>query len=268
MSLKNFFASAAVGMAVMAVAAPSFSADKEIVAKVNGMPITKGELAFYAEELGDRLKQVPAEKRDAILIEQAVSRNLIAQAAQKKNLQETEKFKLRQKFYFNRGLQEAYLRQVIEASVTEEELRKTYADGLKKVKPTVEVHARHILVKTEDEAKAIVKELEGGADFAELAKTKSTGPSGSKGGDLGYFGQGQMVPAFSKAAFALKSGEVSAPVKTRFGWHVIKVEDNREKPVPEFDAIRESMRVALVRNKAREALTKLRAEASIEIIKK
>ena len=268
MSLKYFGLWAVVGMAIVGLSAPSYSADKEIVAKVNGIPITKGELDFFAEELGERLQRVPADQRGSVLLEQVIARRLIAQAAEKHKLAETEEFKERQKFYYDRGLQEAYLSQVIEAGITEKELRKTYEDGLKKVTPEVEVHARHILVKTEDEANAIIKELDGGRDFAELAKEKSTGPSGAKGGDLGYFGEGQMVPAFAKVAFAMKKGDVSKPVKTQFGWHVIKVEDNRTKPVPTFEAIRESMRLALLRNHARDAVKKLREAATIEIIKK
>ncbi len=268
MSMKSFSSIIALGIALAVLPAASFAAQDEIVAKVNGKAITRAQLDFFAEELGERLNQVPAPQRDAILIEQMIARHLIAQDAEKLKLNETKEYELRQQSYRLRALQQVYLKKVIEAKIGEAELRKTYQEGLAKITPEVEVRARHILVKTEDEANAILKELEGGADFAELAKTKSTGPSGAKGGDLGYFGKGQMVPSFAEAAFALEAGGLSKPVKTRFGWHVIKVEDKREKAVPTFEQIRESMRLALIRNYATDAVKKLRDEAKIEIIAK
>ena len=268
MSMRTLFSSAALGVVLLSGSTPGFAAEDEIVAKVNGTPITRSQLDFFASELGDRLNRVPAAQRDSILIEQMIARHLIAQAASKLKLEKTKEFQSRQSFYRLRALQEVYLNKVIEATITEAALRKTYQEGLAKIKPEVEIRARHILVKTEDEAKALSKELSGGADFAELAKTKSIGPSNVKGGDLGYFGKGQMVPAFSDAAFALKAGEISKPVKTRFGWHLIKIEDVREKTPPTFEAIRESMRLALLRSQAIDTVKKLRKKAKIEIVKK
>ncbi len=268
MSIKTLCASLVFGVVVLSAPVSSFAAGDEIVAKVNGAPITRSQLDFFASELGDRLNRVPAPQRDGILIEQMISRQLIAQAASKLKLEETKEFKSRQSFYRLRALQEVYLNKIIDATITEAALKKTYQEGLARIKPEQEIRARHILVKTEEEAKAILKELEGGADFIELAKKKSIGPSNVKGGDLGYFDKSQMVPAFAEAAFALKAGEISKPVKTRFGWHVIKVEDVREKPAPTFEAIRESMRLALLRNQAIDTVKKLRDKAKIEIVKK
>jgi len=268
MNIKTLCASAALGVALMSLPVSGFAAQDEIVAKVNGTAITRSQLDFFASELGDRLNQVPAEQRDKILIEQMIARHLIAQAASKLKLEKTKEFQSRQDFYRLRALQEVYLNKVIDASITEAALKKTYQEGLAKIDPEVEIRARHILVKTEDEAKAISKELDGGADFIELAKTKSIGPSNVKGGDLGYFGKGQMVPPFAEAAFALKAGEISKPVKTRFGWHLIKVEDVREKAPPTFEDIRDSMRLALLRSQAIDTVKKLRDKAKIEIVKK
>jgi peptidyl-prolyl cis-trans isomerase C len=268
MSIKALCASLAVGVALLSAPGSSFAAGDEIVAKVNGTAITRSQLDFFASELGDRLNRVPVQQRDAILIEQMIARHLIAQAASKLKLEKTREFKSRQDFYRLRALQEVYLNKVIDATITEAALKKTYQEGLARIEPEQEIRARHILVKTEDEAKAISKELESGADFVELAKKKSIGPSNVKGGDLGYFDKSQMVPAFAEAAFALKAGEVSKPVKTRFGWHVIKVEDVRVKPAPTFEDIRESMRLALLRNQAIDTVKKLREKAKIEIVKK
>lgn len=206
MSFKTLSAGLAVGIALLSVPVSGFAAEDEIVAKVNGAAVTRSQLDQFAAELGDRLNRVPAENRDKILIEQMIARHLIAQAAEKQKFDASEQFKSLQKYYRLRALQEIYLKQVIETQVTEAALKKMYQEGLAKVKPDVEIHARHILVKTEEEANVIHKNLEGGADFAELAKTKSIGPSNVKGGDLGYFGKGQMVPAFAEAAFALKAG--------------------------------------------------------------
>jgi len=268
MSIKTLCASLALGVVLLGAPNTAFAAEDEVVAKVNGAAITRAELDYFASELGERIDQVPAEARDNILIEQMIARQLIAQAAEKQKLDQSEEFRSRQSYYRLRALQEVYLSQVIEASITDAALKKTYEEGLAKLEPEFDVHARHILVKTEKEAKAILKELQGGADFIEMAKTKSIGPSNVKGGDLGYFDQGQMVPAFAKAAFALKAGELSPPVKTRFGWHLIKVEDVRKKPAPTFEALRDSMRLALLRNQAIDTVKKLREQAKIEIIKK
>ncbi len=135
------------------------------------------------------------------------------------------------------------------------------------VSPEKQLKARHILVKTEDEAKEIIKELEGGADFAELAKAKSTGPSGTKGGDLGTFGKGQMVPEFEAAAFALEVGEFSKePVKTQFGFHVIKVEDKLDQPLPTFEEAREQLRQLLLTEAYADAVKTGRDKVGVDIL--
>jgi peptidyl-prolyl cis-trans isomerase C len=127
------------------------------------------------------------------------------------------------------------------------------------------VHARHILVATEDEAKAVLADLKKGADFATLAKEKSKDPSGkTNGGDLGYFTKEQMVPEFAETAFKLPKGQLSEPVKTQFGWHIIKVEDKRTKPVPTYEQVKPQLEQYVMRNAQAEILTKLRADAKIE----
>src|SRR4029077_20899689 len=131
-----------------------------------------------------------------------------------------------------------------------------------------EVHARHILVPTEDEAKAILAQLKGGTDFATLAKEKSKDPGSAEGGDLGYFGKEQMVPEFAEVAFKLEKGQVSDPVKTQFGWHIIKVEDKRTKPVPEFDKVKEQVETYVVRKAQADYIHKLQESAKIERLDK
>ncbi len=126
-------------------------------------------------------------------------------------------------------------------------MRKVYDEAIGQMKKEPEVRARHILVETEDEAKAVVAELKKGADFAELAKTKSKDPGSADGGDLGYFTKDQMVPEFSEVAFKLDKGALSDPVKSQFGWHVIKVEDKRERQPPEFDKVKDQLESFVVR---------------------
>ena len=136
-------------------------------------------------------------------------------------------FKRKLAFLRNKLLMETLLQTEGKAAVTDEAMRKVYDEAVKQMASEKEVRARHILVETEDEAKAILAELKKGADFAELAKEKSKDPGAAEGGDLGYFTKDQMVPEFAEVAFKLEKGQMSDPVKTQFGWHIIKVEDKR-----------------------------------------
>ena len=144
--------------------------------------------------------------------------------------------------------------------------RAAYDEQIGKLKPEAEVHARHILVKTEDEAKDLVKQLRAGADFNELAKKSSDGPSSHTGGDLGYFARGQMVKTFEDAAFALEPGQISDPIKSEFGWHVIKVEDRRNRPAPSFEEVKDQITASLIQAQLKDTVQKLRSSASVDII--
>jgi peptidyl-prolyl cis-trans isomerase C len=150
------------------------------------------------------------------------------------------------------------------AAVTDAAMRKIYDEAGKQMAGEKEVRARHILVPTEDEAKAVVEELKKGTDFAELAKQKSKDSSAAQGGDLDYFTEDQMVPEFAGAAFKLEKGQVSAPVKTQFGWHVIKVEDKRDRQIPPFDKVKDQIESYLVRRTQAELVAKLRQGAKVD----
>src|SRR6202034_2466653 len=154
------------------------------------------------------------------------------------------------------------------SSLSEDAERKVYEEAVKQVKSEPEVHARHILVPTEDEAKAIVAQLKGGADFAALSKEKSKDPGAADGGDLGYFTKDQMVPEFSAVAFKLDKGQISDPVKTQFGWHVIKVEDKRTKPTPTFEQVKPQIDNYVAHRGQAELVDKLRSAANIERLDK
>jgi peptidyl-prolyl cis-trans isomerase C len=147
-------------------------------------------------------------------------------------------------------------------------MRKVYDEAVGQMSKEPEVRARHILVESEDEAKAVLAELKKGADFAELAKTKSKDPGSADGGDLGYFTKDQMVPEFSEVAFKMDKGALSDPVKSQFGWHIIKVEDKRAKPAPEFEKVKDQVETYVVRKAQAELVTKLREQAKVERLDK
>ena len=152
-------------------------------------------------------------------------------------------------------------------SITDEDTRARFDKELAAATPEVEVRARHILVKTLEEAKSIITQLDEGADFIALAKEKSTGPSGPNGGDLGFFGKGQMVPAFEAAAFELEAGaHTKQAVQTQFGFHVIKLEEKRDLAYPKFEEVSDSMRQVLLRERYLELVNAARADVEIEIL--
>jgi peptidyl-prolyl cis-trans isomerase C len=191
---------------------------------------------------------------------------LVAKAAEAKKMADSNEFKQKLAYARTKLLMETYLQSEAKAAVTDAELHKVYDEAIGQMKAEPEVHARHILVETEDEAKAVAAELKKGADFADLAKQKSKDPGASDGGDLGWFTKDQMVPEFSEVAFKLEKGQLSDPVKSQFGWHVIKVEDKRTRQPPEFDKVKDQLENFVVRRQQSALITKLRAEGKVERI--
>jgi peptidyl-prolyl cis-trans isomerase C len=236
----------------------------QIVARVNGADIKASDVAIAEEDIGANLSQIPPESRREYLTSYLTDMALVAKAAEGRNLADGEAFKQRLAYYRSKILMDLLLQSEAKAAVSDAAMHQLYDEAAKQMAGQQEVRARHILVKTEDEAKAVIAELKSGADFAELAKKKSTDPGASEGGDLGYFPKDEMVPEFAEAAFKLDKGQISDPVHTRFGWHVIKVEDKRERQVPTFDQVREQLATHLVRKAQAELITKLRADAKVE----
>ena len=242
-------------------------ADSKVVAKVGELEITTQELAFAESELSREFAQVPAEKRTAAILAALIDIKLLANRAAVEGLDEKESFKARMAFVQSRNLHNLYFQETIVANVTDEEVRERFDNEIAAMAPESEIKARHILVASEEEAKAIVAELAQGKDFAELAKEKSTGPSGANGGDLGFFGKGQMVPEFEEAAFGLENGKfTTTPVKTQFGWHVILKEEEREKPKPEFEQVKDQIRQAVYSEKYFDLVKQAREETKVEIL--
>jgi peptidyl-prolyl cis-trans isomerase C len=245
---------------------PAFAEDK-VVATINGSPITEGDLAVAESEIGGDMGTMPSAQKRTSLLEFLIDNQLFAQAAEKEKLDQGADFETRLNYLKRRALREVYFEKVIKASVTDADARKVYDEQVKLLKPEEEVSARHILVETEEQAKALKEQLDKGADFAKLAKENSKDP-GSKddGGNLGYFGHGQMVPQFEDVVFKLKKGEVSEPVKTQFGWHLIKLDDRRMKKPPAFEVVKDRIVQSMLLQKAQKIATDLRASAKIEVV--
>jgi len=250
-----------------AFAAPLARAqDDPVVARVNGTDIKQSDLAIAEEEAGTQVAQMGPEAKREYLISFVADMMLVAKAAEAKKIPDGADFQRRLAFTRNKLLMEQYLQAEAKTAVTEAAMRKVYDEAVGQMSKEPEVRARHILVETEDEAKGVIAELKKGTDFAELAKTKSKDPGAADGGDLGYFTKDQMVPEFSEVAFKLGKGALSDPVKSQFGWHVIKVEDKRERQPPEFDKVKDQLEQYVVRKSQVELITKLRAEGKIERI--
>jgi peptidyl-prolyl cis-trans isomerase C len=239
-----------------------------VVARANGVDIRESDLAFAEEEIGSNMPQMgPDQKRD-YLITYLTDVIVMSQAAEQKKVGDNPDVQRRLTFDRNRVLMEALLQNVGRAAVTDEAMHKVYDDATKQMQPEEEVHARHILVPTEDEAKAIEDQLKKGADFAALAKEKSKDPGAADGGDLGYFTKDQMVPEFAEVAFKLDKGQISDPVHTQFGWHIIKVEDKRTKPTPTFDQVKTQLENYVAHRAQAELVDNLRKTAQIERLDK
>jgi peptidyl-prolyl cis-trans isomerase C len=266
LKLRPLFAltlAAGLGLANLGFAAPAL-ADK-VVARVDGMEITEKDLEIATEDLGDRLQQVPASQRRDYLIGFMVDLKLGARAAEREKLADAPDFARRLAFYRMKVLMDELMSRESKKALTAEAARKLYDDTIKTMTPEEEVRARHVLVEKEDEAKAVLARLRKGEDFAKVAGELSRDPgSGKEGGDLGYFTKDRMVPPFADAAFKLKAGELSEPVQTQFGWHVIKVEDRRSRALPKFEDVKGEIETYLVRRAQQEIVLGLRKDVKVE----
>src|ERR1700723_719137 len=243
---------------------PLRAEDNPVLAKVNGAEIRQSDVALAEEELGPSLAQMdPATKKENVLAF-LIDMKIVAKAAEDKKIEDRPDFKARLAFTRNRLLMDNLLATEGKAATTDEAMKKVYDEAAKQIAGEQEGHARHILVETEDEAKAIEAELKKGTDFAELAKTKSKDPGAADGGDLGFFTKDQLVPEFSAVAFALEPGKISDPVKSQFGWHIIKVEEKRNRKAPDFEQVKAQIETYVTRKAQADYVAKLREGAKIE----
>ena len=248
--------------------APASSTSDPVIARVNGVDIKQSDLALAEEDVGADMQAASPEAKREHLISYLADIIMVTQAADKKNLADSPDFKRRLAFLRSKLLMGYELQQEAKTALTDEALKQTYDEAVKSMSGQEEVHARHILVEGEDEAKAILEQLKGGADFAKLAKEKSKDPGAAEGGDLGYFTKDQMVPEFADVAFKMYPGQLSNPVKTQFGWHVIKVEDKRTRQPPEFEKVKDQIEAYLARKAQSDFITKLRQSAKVERLDK
>ena len=199
------------------------------------------------------------------LLERLIDQTVLANPARKAGLDKSSTVARRIKMLTDGVLQQAYIEANIGSKLSDEMLKEEYRKRVAELRTDEEIRARHILLKTEDEAKKVIAELQKGGDFAEAAKKHSTGPSGTKGGDLGFFSKGMMVPEFQNAAFAMKDGEIStSPVKTQFGWHIIKVEERRKSKPPSFDQMAAELRRDMNQKAYQSIINEQRKKAKIE----
>lgn len=229
--------SLAGGIALALAAAPIWAQEEvqadTVVATVGEQEITIGHLIVAKGTLDPRFQQIPDDQLYPALIDQLVRQYALAQSLETVT-KATELTIENQRAGLLAG--EA-LGIVAQEAITDEALEAAYQERYAEAEPSREYNASHILVETQEEAEAIVEELDGGADFATLAQERSTGPSGPNGGALGWFGTGMMVPEFEAAVVSLEVGEVSAPVQTQFGWHVVLLNDSRLQEAPAFDSV-------------------------------
>ncbi len=261
---------AVIGLAaVIGLQWPALAADKKdpVIAKIGGAEIVESELELAESSIDPKASQLPPEQRRLAALSALIDAKVIAAKAKVEGMDKTADYRMRLQFLVDRELHNAYFKKYIVDTVTDADIKARYDSEIAKMPKVDEVRAKHILVKTEDEAKAIIKALTEGKDFAELAKEKSTDPSKSQGGDLGFFRKGQMVPEFESAALAMQPGTFSqTPIKTQFGFHVIKVEEKRPVAPPELDKIKEQVRQVVMRDKYIALLTGLKASTSVEIV--
>jgi peptidyl-prolyl cis-trans isomerase C len=237
-----------------------------VVARANGVDIHQSDLAIAADEIGSNMPPLTEDKKRDYLVTYLADVIVVAQAAQQQKLGDDPAVKRQLALAHDKVLMEALLQKTGRAAQADDAaMHKVYDEAVARMPKEDEVHARHILVPTEQEAKDIVAQLKNGADFATLAKQKSKDPGASKnGGDLGWFTKAQMVPAFADAAFKLDKGQISDPVHTQFGWHIIQVTDKRIKPTPTFDQVKDQLKTYIARQAESQLVDNLRKSAKIE----
>jgi len=247
-------------------AAPAAAPKDPVVATINGQPVHLSELEVAQQALPPQYRSMPLQSVYAALLDRIIDSKLVVADGRKNKVGDDPAFKKRMAFVEEQVIQDFWLQREIAKKVTAEKLQQRYEERLKSMPPEEEVHARHILVATEDEAKAIIADLKKGESFEKIAKDRSTDKaSGAEGGDLGWFKKTDMVKEFADAAFALKKGELSdTPVKTQFGYHVIKLEDRRKAPPPSFEELQDQIKEEIARETVTALLDQLRAAARIE----
>ena len=260
-SRLRILASGAVFALALALAGP---VSAKVLAKVDGVEITDDDVQVALDDLGPTLpQQIEGPQREAYVLDYLIDLRLVAKKAAAEKMGEGAEVARRLAYFHDKVMMETLLGKAAREGATDAAMKQVYDEAAAKQKAEVEISARHILVPTEDEAKAALKRVRAGEDFAKVADEVSKDP-GSKGGDLGWFTQERMVPEFGEAAFKLTKGQISDPVKSQFGWHVIKLEDKRTKPFPPFEDVKSQVAQYVAQKSQTELIMKLREGAKIE----
>lgn len=253
------------GAAIVCFAAFGLAgASAKTLAKVDGLEITEDDVKIALEDLGPTLpQQLDDAQRQQYALDYLIDLKLVAKKAATDGIGVGPEIVRKMDYYKDKVMMESLFGDLAKRSQTDAAMRKVYDDAAKAQKPTPEIHARHILVPTENEAKDVLKRVKGGEDFAKVADEVSKDP-GSKGGDLGWFEKERMVPEFGEAAFKLEKGQISDPVKSQFGWHIIRLEDKRTKEFPPYEAVKEQVARFVVQKAQGDMISQLRQKAKIE----
>mgnify|MGYP005647659919 FL=1 len=238
--------------------------ETKIVATVDGKPIFLSEIIGMAQRLPEQYRKMSLEAVYPSLLTRAIDSKLVTLEGRRSGFSKDPDVKKRLREVEDQIISEIFLTKTIGSQVTEEALKKNYSETKSEMASGDQIKARHILLDSEEKAAEIIKKLQAGGEFAKLAAEYSTGPSAASGGDLGWFGEGQMVPEFSKAAFALNPGDiVTKPVKTQFGWHIILVEDRKVSAPPSFDEAKEQLASTMSQKLLKELIETLRTKSKI-----
>ncbi|ORE96982.1 peptidylprolyl isomerase [Aurantimonas sp. 22II-16-19i] len=282
LGLRGFAAAAVMAgmiapvMAQVPAPAPSSSpseqhapeSDDAVVATVNGQPIMRSEVLEVISGLPPQYQQVPIEVLIPEMAQQIAAVRLVAEKAYEAGLQSDPEVQARIKEEERRVVGDVWLQRELDRRMSDQAFQEAFADYLANNPPQEQVKARHILVESEDKARELIEQLTNGAEFEDLANANTTDPSGKQvGGDLGWFAQGQMVPAFDEAAFELDAGEFTIePVKTPFGWHVILVEERRIPPQPTLQEIKPQLHEQLVQTLVPQIMAEVKQGADIQMM--
>lgn len=253
------------GLGVAPAIAQDETSPDTVVATVGGEPITEADLMFAAEDLAAELQSIPPTEHRAFLLTVMIDMKVMANAARDAELDQSDIFARRLDYLEERSLRRAFFAEVVEAGVTDEAVQAAYDEMVAGFEAQPEVRARHILVPTLEEAQSIRAEIEGGKTFEDAAAEYGTDGTRATGGDLGYFSSGMMVAPFEEAAFALETGQLSEPVESQFGWHLIKLEDRRVTTAPTLDQVRQQVAQQVLYDNFSRIVGDLKAEAEIDI---
>jgi peptidyl-prolyl cis-trans isomerase C len=258
---------ALIAVVIAGVGSLSAGAQERVIAKVNGKTITDTDMKLAEAEIGSDLGSLPEATKRRVLIEFLIETQLFADAAEGQKLVVGNSFEEPMQYWRRRALRDVYFDKSVRESISDAEARKFYENQVGAQKSDQEVRARHILVESKDKAREVYEKLAHGGDFARLAKEYSKDPgSKDQGGDLGFFGRGQMVPQFEEAVFRLKRGEVSEPFESQFGWHIVRLDDRRQRSAPTFEAVKEQVVASMIHKRAQQVAADLRGKAQIEYI--